>query len=337
MKVLLTGAGGFLGSRVASALLEQGVTDLRLQYRQNVPARLHSELCLRFPAARIECVAANLLSRPSCAAIVDGVDLILHAAAGMRGAAADIFLNTVVASRNLLDAAAGAGVRRLTLVSSFSVYKTDGLRRDTVMDESTPLETVGDEKGAYGYAKSRQEALFREYRKIHGNELVILRPGVIYGPGGGEFSSRVGIAAMGLFFNLGGPAMLPLSYVDNCADAIVTAALMSPDGGIYNVVDDGLPTCSQYLRQFQREVRKLRVLRVPYWLFMLGSRWLQSYNRKSLGQLPAVFSPYVVRSMFRPLRYSNAALTRIGWQQRVTTPDGLARNFRNLAHGAHKS
>jgi len=62
---------------------------------------------------------------------------------------------------------------------------------------------------------------------------------------------------------------------------------------------------------------------------MAGSRFLAHYNRKSKGQLPAVFPPYVVRSMYRPLHYSNAALKNLGWRQRVSTADALALSFKH--------
>ena len=147
---------------------------------------------------------------------------------------------------------------------------------------------------------------------------------------GGAFSPRVGLAALGWFFSLGGGSQLPLTYVENCADAIARAAVHSPPGGTFNVVDDDLPTCNQYLRQYRREVRKLRVLRVPYWAFVLGARWLTNYSRRSGGQLPGVFTPYIVRSMYRPLRYENSALKAIGWRQRVPTPKAMSVTFAYL-------
>ncbi|PXW95562.1 nucleoside-diphosphate-sugar epimerase [Sphaerotilus hippei] len=330
MKILLTGAAGFLGRRIARSLLEQGATDLLLHVRQHAPAGLVETLQRDFPAARIGVVAANLLSRPAVDTMWSGVDLLVHAAAGMRGGAADMFANTVVGTRNVLEAAGVAGVRRVVLISSFSVYRTDGLAAQALMDEQVPLETVGVDKGPYGYAKTRQEQLFDECRARYGYEGVVLRPGVIYGPGGGAMSPRVGIGALGFFFSLGGPALLPLTYVDNCADAVARATLHAPAGSAFNVVDDDLPACSTWLRRYRAEVRPLRVIRLPYALFLRGAGWLQAYHRRSRGQLPAVFTPYVVRSMFRPLRYSNAALKAIGWTPRVATTEGMGRAFQDL-------
>lgn len=330
MKVLLTGAGGFLGKRIAASLLKEGVRDLRVHYRHAPSESALAPLNAVAGDARVEGVGANLLARGSLGPLVTGLDCVVHAAAGMRGAAADMFANSVIGTRNLLEAACAAGVRRIVLISSFSVYQTEPLAAGALMSEATPIEAVGVNKGPYGYAKTRQEQLFLEFQKSHGFEAVILRPGVIYGPGGSALSPRVGIGAMGLFFSLGGAATLPLTYVDNCADAVARATLAAAPGSAFNVVDDDLPSCVEYLRLYRKEVRRMRTVRIPYWLLLAGSKYLTRYHRVSKGQLPAVFTPYVVRSMYRPLRYDNAALRAIGWQQAVPTAQALERSMRYL-------
>lgn len=331
MKVLLTGAGGFLGRRVAASLAAAGIDDIRLHFRGAAPGAMLDGLAAAHPGTRFGTGSANLLYPRDLPALVSGVDCIVHAAAGMRGSAADMFANTVVGTRNLLDAAVRGGVRRVVLVGSFAVYRTEGLARNAVHDESVPVEEVGIEKGAYAHAKTRQEHLLAEYRAKHGIQTVVLRPGVIYGPGGGGLSSRVGIGAMGMFFSLGRGAELPLTYVDNCADAVAHAVRNGVDGCAYNVVDDALPSCRQYLARYQARVGGLRVFPVPYWMLATGSRWLQRYHRTSKGQLPALLTPYVVRSMYRPFRHSNAALKAIGWRPRVATEDGLRLTFEAMA------
>jgi nucleoside-diphosphate-sugar epimerase len=330
MKILVTGSAGFLGARIVESLLANGADDVRLHVRSQVAPGVLEDLRARYPGASIESGAANLLGR-DLDALVAGVDCVVHAAAGMRGAAADMFANTVVATRNLLDACVRNGVKRIVLVSSFAVFRTAHLSSGATLDENVPSETTGVEKGAYGYAKTRQEKLVDEYRERHGFELVRLRPGVIYGPRGGALSPRVGIKAMGWFFALGNGATLPLTYVDNCADAIAIAALRAPDDSVFSVVDDDLPSCAEYLRGYRARVEKLRVLPVPYWALLLGSRHLERYHKRSKGQLPAVFTPYVVRSMYRPLKYPNAALKAIGWTPRIPTAEGMRRAFHWLA------
>ena len=218
-------------------------------------------------------------------------------------------------------------VKRVVLISSFSVYKTEPLSNGVLLAESTPIEEVGINKGPYGYAKTRQERLFLEMAQQHGLETVILRPGVIYGPNGGGISPRVGLKAMGIFFNLGGGVTLPLTYVDNCADSVAQAAVHAPAGSIFNVVDDDLPSCNEYLKAYREQVQPMRTIRVPYWPFFVAACFLERYHRRSKGQLPAVFTSYVVRSMYRPLEYSNASLRAIGWKQAVSTQEGMGLAF----------
>jgi nucleoside-diphosphate-sugar epimerase len=74
---------------------------------------------------------------------------------------------------------------------------------------------------AYCYAKARQDELVAEYAKQYGIPCVFVRPGVVYGPGNEAIHARVGLGTFGLFLHLGGSNKVPLTYVDNCAEAIV--------------------------------------------------------------------------------------------------------------------
>jgi nucleoside-diphosphate-sugar epimerase len=237
-----------------------------------------------------------------------------------------MYMNTVVATRNLLDAAGGQ-VRRICLVSSFAVYDTARMGRNALLDETSPTEATGVEKGPYALSKVKQEELFLSYQARFGFEHVIVRPGVIYGPGGSPMSSRVGINALGFFFSLGNGCLLPLTQVRNCADAIVCATLRGEAGSIFNAVDDDLPTCGEYLRLYRRNVARVRVIPVPYPALMAMVKALGWYSRHSRGQIPAVLTPYIVRSMYRPLRYTNLRLKQIGWKQAVPTAAGVAESL----------
>lgn len=330
MKILITGSGGFLGARIVRSLLAAGQHDLRCQIREGRGVdKLHA-LARKLGEAQLEVVPCNLLSRQDTSKLVEGVELIIHAAAGTRGTPADMMLNTVVATRNLLEAAVAAGTNRLAIVSSFAVYNTETLANGALLDEQSPVEAVGIDKGPYALSKVRQEQLVLDYQRRHGFECVFIRPGVIYGEGGPAMSSRVGIRALGWFASLGGSCLLPLTHVDNCADAVVAAALRGAPGAVFNAVDDDLPSCNEYLGQYRRQVEKLRVLRLPYALLMLGARALQSYSLRSKGQLPAILTPYIVRSMYRPLKYSNAALKAIGWKPAISISRGLQQTLPTL-------
>ncbi len=334
MKRLVTGAGGFLGRAVVEKLLALPGADLRCLVRSAEQSeRLHA-LASAHPGARFEVVTGNLLSRADVARAVDGVEVVYHLAASLKGSPADIFLNTVVASNNVLDAIAGRPVT-VVLVSSMGVYGTASLPRGAVVDETTPLEPHPARRDVYSHAKWRQEKLFRDRCADAGHRLIVIRPGVIYGPGGPPMSARVGLNVFGVFLHMGGSNRIPLTYVENCADAIVTAS-ENPDtvGHAFNVVDDDLPTSRAYLRRYRREVTGVRSLRVPYAGMVLLSRVVEWYHRHSRGQLPAVFTRYKTATLWKGTRFDNTKLKCIGWAPRVKTREGLAKSFAYLRAAA---
>lgn len=329
MKILVTGAGGFLGKAIVERLLAHGQTDVRCMLRDTSKARGLEVIAARYPQARLEFVATNLRNLTEIAPAVAGCEMVIHAAAALKGSPAEMFMDSVVASRNLLEAVVNElRPMRVVLVSSFGAMGVAELPRGAMVDEKTPLEQHPERRDVYSHAKLRQEQLFWEYSAKYGFELIVLRPGVIYGPGGGHFSNRVGLSLFGRFLHLGGKNLLPLTYVDNCAEAIVVAALSPTAGGqVYNVVDDDLVTSKQYLALYKSKVRKVRSIPVPYAMLMWGSQMVERYSQKSRGQLPAIFTPYKTRAMWGGNQFSNAKLKSIGWRPIISTHEGLERAF----------
>ena len=327
MKRLVTGAGGFLGRALVEKLLALPGADLRCLVRSETQGDRLRALALAYPAAQLEVVTGNLLARDDVARAVDGVDVVYHLAASLKGSPADIFLNTVVASNRLLDALAGQP-RTIVMVSSLGVYGTAALGRNAVLDEATPLEPHPERRDVYSHAKWRQEKLFRDRCAHDRHRLVILRPGVIYGPGGAPISARVGLNLFGVFLHLGGNNVIPLTHVENCADAIV-AASEHPDavGQAFNVIDDDLPTSRRYLTRYRRDVAPMRTLWIPYGAMQALSRTVEWYHRYSRGQLPAVFTRYKTATLWKGTRFDNGKLKRIGWSPRISTRDGLRASF----------
>lgn len=336
MKVLVTGAGGFLGTHVIERLLAHGYRDIRCFLRGRGKAEKLLAMSATYPDANLELCYGNLRSKSDCARAVAGASLVIHLAAGLKGAPAELFADSVVASRNLLEALKARDnlpikSTRVLLVSSFGVYGVVPLGRGAQIDESTPLENHPELRDAYSHSKLRQEQLFWDEQKKSGFELVILRPGVIYGPGSGAFSNRIGLQIGPVFFHLGGSNILPLSFVVNCAEAIALAAgHPSAAGLVYNIHDDDLPTASQYLRAYKRSVKRLRTIRLPYFVTRMLARALESYHRKSQGQLPGIITLYKVAAAWGGNRFTNAKLHTLGWHQLVATPEAMVQTFEYL-------
>src|SRR5205085_867557 len=105
----------------------------------------------------------------------------------------------------------------------------------------------------YSFAKIKQDELLFDYGNRHGVPYVIVRPGYVYGPGNEAITGRVGLGTFGIFLHLGGGNKLPLTYVDNCAQAIVLAGLKPEvEGQFLIMVNDILPrvgTFSGFIRK----------------------------------------------------------------------------------------
>src|SRR2546429_5204679 len=244
--ILVTGSNGFIGAKVVEILLEYGFSKVRCFVRSSSQLhRLEKALNGFNGSKNVEFVTGDLLSREDCERAAEGVSIIYHLAAGMEKSFAGAFMNSALATRNLMDAFLEYGQpKRFVNVSSFAVYSNLKLKKGAVLDENCPLEDAPQERfDAYGFGKLKQEEIVKRYGEGHGLPYVIIRPGAVFGPGKRDLSGRVGIDTFGFFLHLGGNNQLPLTFVDNCAEAIVLAGLVpGVDGEVFNVVDDDLLT-----------------------------------------------------------------------------------------------
>lgn len=329
MKILVTGANGFLGSALVERLLVRGHRGVRCLVRPGSDQSRLDRLERQHPGG-IELCTGTLNTPADCDRAVDGVDIVYHLAAATGGAAADMFQNSVVATKLLLEAMLATGRKiRLIFCSSFAVYGVASLRRGAVLDEDTPIEPHPEKRDVYSHTKLRQEQLVWEYHFKHSVPTAFVRPGVIYGPGGGSaISTRVGLNLFGLFLHLGRKNIIPLTYVDNCAEAIaVIGERTDTNGQVYNVVDDDLLGAREYLDRYRKSVQKLRTVSVPYPVTWLLSYAVEKYYDYSGGQLPAIFTRYKTSSQWKGTRFDNAKLKALGWKPLVSTEEGLSRHF----------
>ncbi len=320
-RFLVTGSNGFIGVKVVDCLLEYGFTNLRCFVRPSSKLENLQRTLGKHSAVRtVELVFGDLLSRDDCRKAAQDVSVIIHLAAGFDKSFAGAFMNSALTTRNLLDAFLECGrPKRFVSVSSFAVYSNLGLKRGVILDETCPLEDAPQERfDAYGFGKLKQEEVVKGYGMKYKVPYVIVRPGAVFGPGKRELSGRVGVDTFGFFIQVNGSNLLPLSFVDNCAEAIVLTALRPGiEGEVFNVVDDELLSGSQFLRAYNKKVGGSSI-RIPYAIaYLLCILW-EKYSKWSNNQLPPAFNRRRCTAEWKSQRYSNERLKkRVGWKPRV--------------------
>ena len=220
MKVLVTGASGFIG-RMACAELRTHDHQVGALVRQpgSEPAGTRG-------------LEGDITDAGSVARAIDALqpDAVMHLAAETAATkdASRIEHVNVQGTQNVVDAASSAGVERFVFCSTVVTGNAHG---ETLTEESTlPVDTV------YGRSKQRGEEIVRE----SGLRTAIVRPGHVYGAGGwyeAEFVKRLQqpgrLAVVGK-----GDNWWDVVRVEDVAVALVLALEKAGDGRVYHVADD---------------------------------------------------------------------------------------------------
>jgi len=328
MKLLITGANGFLGTHVVGEALRRG-HDVRAVVRPSTDvAKLTWSTSQRVEVARVD-----LRTREGLTDIVRGVDCVVHLAAVKTGDVHAQYHGTVITTENLLNAMNEAGVRRLVAVSSFSVYDFMKASPSMALDEHSPLEKDGLQRDIYTQTKLVQEQLIREHSSKNGFDLVVLRPGMIWGKNN-LLNAWVGFGLGGrIWVRTGARAHIPATYVENCAEAIVMSADCGAAWGhTFNIVDDALPTQREFLRMALAGLTsKPTVFPVSYALLRFAARVADFVNRnllRSRARIPGILVPCRLHARAKPLIYSNRKLKdATGWMPRYSLVEGFERSF----------
>jgi nucleoside-diphosphate-sugar epimerase len=316
MKLCITGATGFLGQSVVTEAIRRG---------HAVVAVGRKPLEIEDPNLRF--VKADLRSRAGLVEMLAGVDAVIHLAAAKSGDLYAQMGGTVVATENLLAAMASAGVRRIVSISSFAVYEYLHKRSRSVLDEDSPIDEKMIDRDEYAQTKLIQEKLVRATDV----DWTILRPGMIYGRGN-LFNARVGMAGGKTWVRTGAWARIPLTYVENCAEAIVLAA-QTPGSvlQILNVVDDDPPTQRKYAALLRDRTKpRPRIVPVSWMVLRSVARLAWMVNHWMLGgraKVPGLLLPARLHARCKPLKFPNDKIKSVlKWSPRFGLVEAIERS-----------
>jgi len=311
MTVLVTGATGFLGRATVARLAADGMTVRALVRRRDAA----------LPGG-VQRVMGDLAGPADLAGLVDGVDTVVHCAAHMgdgdrrRHAAV-----TVRGTERLLRAAVDARVRRFVHVSTIAVHGRG--MAGALLPPDGELEPTPALRDDYAWAKAAAERWVRLYGAETGLETVVLRPGIIYGPGR-DFVARVARRLAGPLHLVGGGRrmLLPLVHRDDVVEAIVRVlALAAPPPTPLALVGPDSPTQGRWLARKNREGGRLRTVALPLELMAPLAGWLADRHGAADGRSRLTAFAWTAQAA----RYDVApTATALGWTPAIGIDDGVA-------------
>lgn len=295
--ILVTGASGYIGRATVKAARARGHSVKALvRNAETAPPNWAED-------PEIEILVADL-AQGSLAGALEGANAVIHTAAAISGDAQTMERDTVLATRSLVDALPSP-TPRFVLAGSIAVYDYEKLRPGEELDETGEIVSRPETRDAYCVTKLAQETILRDWAIENNAELHILRIGLVFGPER-MWNAHLGVALGPLVLRTGGDGELPLSHVENTAQALVIAAETPTEDAVQitNVVDDERPSRQRYLEHLNRPAIPLS-WRIPNAV----GRLLAPLHLK----LPGLLRPASLRARMMPLRYSNARLHALGW------------------------
>ncbi len=309
--VLVTGATGFLGGALTRRLACDGALVRALARRPEGDRFLRD-------MDGVELVQGDITDERRMRDVIQGCEFVFHTAAVPTGSFKTQHEINVGGTRNVMQAAAQAGVERVVHVSSVGPY---GLGQRGDISEDIPLGPI---HAAYGITKAEAEDVVRTVACGQGLDYSIIRPGMPYGLG-----SKIWTAAMfrlarrkPTIFVGDGSGSIPAIHIDDVVDMMMVLAVHpAASRETFNCTPDPAPTWREFLGAYAALAGHDRWLAIPITPLRI------------LAQLVAFVAPSNTRFKDLPLviefvtsyrRYRmDKARELLGWQPQIGLSEGI--------------
>lgn len=317
MRILITGATGFIGQHLVKKVLEEE-DQVRVLVRKRTPAPILQD-------NRVEVFCGDLTIQESLRDIARGIEGVIHAA-GVMGkwgvSSGELFQGNVAGVKHLLEACRSSNIQHFIHLSSCGVsgpLEQDGADEETPCNPSLPYERV----------KYQGERIAQEMAARHQIPLTIVRPTFTYGPGDLHHLPLFRLIQRGLFVFLGdGRGTLHPVYIDDLVEGVLLCRAGHSSNRLYILGGGEIVT----IRQLASCLAQGLGARPPRWRLPLGIAWPAALAFEMAGKM-ARFEPPITRSRLalftRHHGYTIAKARReLGYQPRVGLHAGLEQTIR---------
>lgn len=309
MKILVTGATGFIGKAIVRELKNQGHQVTALVRKTSKVEDLKTQ--------NIPMITGDINNPESLRRAFEGQQAIVHTAAYVSdwGAKQDYIQGIYQGAQNVLEACVSSGVRRLIFFSSVVVF---GGVTDVPINETFPLKPI---VGWYTRAKIMAENLIQTYIQSKQLDITIVHPPWVYGEGDRNFIPAMVKGLRGgymMFFRNGGRHAIEINYVGNIADA-VAFMIDKPEtyGERYILADDPKITFREFVNTIARKIGRPEVkISLPYPLAYLSAACLEAvYRILGIKNRPFI-TRMAVRLLGNNIIYDTSKLKALGFKQK---------------------
>jgi nucleoside-diphosphate-sugar epimerase len=321
MNALITGGTGFIGGYLVRALIAA-------RQRCRVLVRPGSQRAT-LSGLDVEFFEGDLTDADSLRGIADGVNVVYHLAATghVTAQSAQAYQESrainVEGTRNLINACLGAPLARFVHFSSTAAM---GLLHLPKIDETAVCQPTMP----YQRSKWESEQVVLGAWREQGLPAVILRPCMVYGPGGqGEFLKFCQLMSRGFFPRVGrGRNLTPLVHVRDVVQATLLAGERGRPGELYLVAGEA---SFEIARMRELVLAELGVRRpfiyLPLWLALLGA-WGLEWAGRLTGKTPPVTRRNILSSVVDRVYDIGKAQRELGYAPRVSLEEGVAETVR---------
>ena len=262
MKAAVTGASGFIGTRLLKELRRRNWHVRALSHRTPITA-----------GASVETVEGDIADPGAVRALTEGMDILFHLAAALGASLisdSDFSRINTEGTRKVLEAAKANGVGRVIHFSSAGVIGT--VRKEEVAGEDYPLTP----KNIYDITKLKAENEALGYAE-QGLDLVVIRPGWVYGPGDRRTFKLIRAIAKGRFVMITrGDARQTPVHIDDLISGVFLCAERGKSGEIYHLAGKEVLRVSEMAAVIASATeRRLPPIHLPLWPAKTAARVME--------------------------------------------------------------